>query len=200
MKNIVLLIITGLLIISCKQQQNPSPSEVNGLTIDYIDHYVIHFDDGSSYDMSEKETQKIYYLVRHAEKDTVPKGDPRLSTKGVERSNRLAEIFSKTQLEAIFSTMTTRTLFTVDSLSNLKNMPILPYETKGFREINENIEQSLETHRVLIVGHSNSTPVLANHLYGEKAFNKTIDEAEYDNLYIITEDNKGSRTLLTLKF
>ena len=197
----LLALIVVSLLVSCKNEKSPiNPEEISGKYIKDIDHYVINFSDGSSYDMNEKETQKIYYLVRHAEKDTVPKSDPALSESGLERSYRLAEIFEHTQLEAIFSTMTTRTLFTVDSLADLKKMTIMPYETKNFKEINESINNSLNTHRVLVVGHSNTTPVLANHLYGEDYYTSTFQEDEYDNLVIILEDNDKNKTILPLKF
>jgi broad specificity phosphatase PhoE len=190
----------SFIVLGCIQRVSTDEDEVNGKYVQNINHYTIHFEDGSTYDMNEKDTEKIYYLIRHAEKDSLPKGDPTLSKAGFDRSNRIAEIFQNTQLEAIFSTMTTRTLFTVDSIADLKKMTILPYETKEFKEIYESINKSLNTHRVLVVGHSNTTPVLANHLYGEPYYTSTFDESDYDNLIIILESNNNKKTILPLKF
>jgi broad specificity phosphatase PhoE len=195
-----ILIIYSLIVVGCSQRPSSKAEEVNGKYVQNIDHYTINFEDGTTYDMNEKDTEKIYYLIRHAEKDSLPKGDPTLSEAGFDRSNRIAEIFQNTQLEAIFSTMTTRTLFTVDSIADLKKMTILPYETRDFKEINESINNSLNTHRVLVVGHANTTPVLANHLYGEQYYTSTFDESDYDNLIVILESNNNKKTILPLKF
>jgi hypothetical protein len=58
----------------------------------------------------------------------------------------------------------------------------------------------LNTHRVLVVGHANTTPVLANHLYGEQYYTSTFDESDYDNLIVILESNNNKKTILPLKF
>ena len=52
----------------------------------------------------------IYYLVRHAEKDTSVAGatmmqaNPPLSEKGIQRSTRLASLLEKENIDYIFST------------------------------------------------------------------------------------------------
>ncbi len=203
MRAIVMVsVILFLSLIGCKEKQTAQlPAEsVEGKYVKEINHYTINFEDGTSYDMNEKLVNKIYYMTRHAEKDTTVKGDPPLSPKGLERATRLADIFRNTQIDALYSTMTTRTLFTVDSLADLKGLVTLPYEAKGFRDLAGELDKSLDIHKTLIVGHSNTTPVLANHLYGETAIKKAIDESDYENLLIVIENIDGTMKLLRLKF
>jgi hypothetical protein len=53
---------------------------------------------------------------------------------------------------------------------------------------------------VLIVGHSNTTPVLANHLYGTDFFKKSFDEKDYDNFVIVMEKTDSTKAILPLKY
>ncbi len=194
-------IVMVIFVLGCKMDQTiDSTSSLSGKYIDGIKHYKIHLKDGNSYDMNEKDTRKVYYIMRHAEKDSIPKGNPQLSEVGLERANRLADILSETSVDAIYSTMTTRTLFTVDSLADLKGLTILPYEASNFKNIYNELNQSLDIHRAVIVGHSNTVPVMANHILGKEYFDRSFEENQYDDLIIIVEDNNNQKKLLALKY
>lgn len=194
-------VLAAVFITCCKEESViVDPATVEGKYVAKIDHYTVSFEDGATYDMNEKETKKIYYLVRHAEKDTVPKGNPQLSKEGEARAIKLAEIFKGTQLDALYSTMTTRTLFTVDTLADQKGLVTFPYEAQNFKELAEKLETSLDIHKSMIVGHSNTTPVLANHLYGQQAFTQTFKEDQYDDLVVVIENNDGKKRILKIKY
>ena len=189
-------------LISCKDKpvaQLPGET-VKGKYVKNITHYTINFDDGTSYDMGEKIANKVYYLTRHGEKDTIKSNDPLLSEAGQARAIKLADIFEKTQVDALYSTMTSRTLFTVDSLADQKGLVTFPYDARDFRDLNKQLEKSLDVHRVLIVGHSNTIPVLANHLYGKEYFTQTFDESDYENLIVVIENSDSTKQLLSLKY
>jgi broad specificity phosphatase PhoE len=202
MKGISLgIIILAIGFIACKEKEViKDPQNVQGKYVNEIDHYTIKFQDGTTFDLDEKTTRKVYYLVRHAEKDSIPKDDPNLSSIGLERAKRLAAIFKNTQLDALYSTLTTRTLFTVDTLADIKGLVTFPYEVKNFKEVADKLDASLDYHRVLIVGHSNSTPVLANYLYADEYFKQTFKEDDYDNLVVVIEDYNKNKKLLDLKY
>ena len=198
---IIYLTLAFTMMMACKlDKKNVVPlTDAQGKTVDYINHYTIHFTDGTSYDMDEKNTDKIMYLVRHAEKDTTNPVDPPLSTEGLARATKLAKIFDQTTLDAIFSTMTNRTLYTVDSLTDLKDMVILPYDVKQFKQLSKDLNESLTIHKSLVVGHSNTIPVMANYLSNSQAFNRIFEENEYDNLLVVLQQDT-SKTLLQLKY
>lgn len=143
---------------------------------------------------------KVYYLIRHAEKDSVPVGNPALTEKGLKRSVVLSDILRATRVDAIYSTFFTRTLYTVDSLADIKAMPILPYEVKSLRNLVDQIQSDKNTHSVVIVGHSNSTPSLANSLAGFNVFDSNFDESDYDNFVIVYEKTNGTKGALKLKW
>ena len=61
----------------------------------------------------------------------------------------------------------------------------------------ENFKKDTNGKTVLIVGHSNTTPIFTNGLIGEKKY-KMIDESNNANLYIVTI-SKDSKTSTLLK-
>ena len=144
--------------------------------------------------------KKVYYLIRHAEKDTIPKDNPGLTEKGLKRATALADILRATRVDGIYSSFFTRTLFTVDSLADIKVISIKPYDHKNIRALVNEIESDDNLEAVVIVGHSNSTPALANTLSGKQLFNQTFDENDYNNFIIIYEKINGTKVALPLKY
>ena len=138
--------------------------------------------------------------IRHAEKDTIPKDNPGLTEKGLKRATALADILRATRVDGIYSSFFTRTLFTVDSLADIKVISIKPYDHKNIRALVNEIESDDNLEAVVIVGHSNSTPALANTLSGKQLFNQTFDENDYNNFIIIYEKINGTKVALPLKY
>jgi hypothetical protein len=60
--------------------------------------------------------------------------------------------------------------------------------------------KSDEINKVLIVGHSNTIPPIANFLYGQKYFNTILPEKEFDNLLIIVEKRNKTKQIYELKY
>lgn len=75
----------------------------------------------------------------------------------------------------------------MDSLADIKVISIKPYDHKNIRALVNEIESDDNLEAVVIVGHSNSTPALANTLSGKQLFNQTFDENDYNNFIIIYE-------------
>jgi 2,3-bisphosphoglycerate-dependent phosphoglycerate mutase len=193
-------------LISCKSEikQSTTPEDLSkfkGKYVKNIERNTIFFEDGDQYKINEKKYLKTFVLIRHAEKDTTDKsGDPPLTEEGLKRGAKLADIFSDFRIDAVYSTITTRTLYTVDSLCDIKSLPTLPYENKDLKGLVEKVRNSLNEHNVLIVGHSNTIPVLTNYLYGEQVYNQIFDENDYDNIIFIFENIDKSKILLPLKY
>lgn len=130
-----------------------------------------------------------FILVRHAEKMADGSKDPELSEVGKARALRLANMLKKQSIAAIYSTNFKRTLNTVKPLAEQLGQNILPYEP--FKD--EEIIKMVNEHKgktVLIVGHSNNIPWIANTLLGQKTFGD-YDESYYENVLIVNVIEKG---------
>ncbi len=192
-----------LALVACKETEKPQIS-----TAPFVDKYVqkiekntILFEDGTTFPIDEKKYNKTFVLIRHAERDTsVVSADPGLSEEGLARSVRLADIFRGYRLDAVYSTFTTRTLYTVDSLCDIKGLPTFPYDNKTLKETIGNVRSSLDQHNVLMVGHNNIMPVLANYILGEDYYKQIWEENDYDNMLVIFENIDSTKTFLPLKY
>ncbi len=178
-----ILLVMGLAVYwtSCKDSSAPATT-----VIKQIKQQTIVFEDGTETALSDKEIKQVFYLVRHAEKDTIPKDNPTLTAKGEERSVAIADIFRQSRIDGVYSTLFTRTLMTADSLSRSKGLKILPYDHKDLKAFAESLKQKEDIKTAMIIGHSNSTPTLASFLADEdsKRYPK-LDESVYDKLYIV---------------
>ena len=193
-------IIFGLLLvvmIGCK----PSKKDLNGLYIRSIERNTITLDGGYEIELDASKNAKTIFLVRHAEKDTIPsKENPILTDAGYERSYRLAEMLKKTRLDVIYSTIYNRTMHTVDSLGNTKGLPTKIYQPKDIKQMGIDIEESKEYNKVIISGHSNTTPAMANVLMGETIITEGFDESDYDNFLVVNILPDGEKKLYQLRY
>ena len=136
------------------------------------------------------------YLIRHAEKDRSDKEnkDPELTEKGKQRAERWAEVFGLSKMDAVYSTNYQRTLQTAAPTAVRNGLEIQTYEPN-----NLNIDSIATIHkgeRILIVGHSNTTPMLVNRALGEERF-EWIEDTVNGNLFVltITPSAKGVQVL-----
>jgi 2,3-bisphosphoglycerate-dependent phosphoglycerate mutase len=136
------------------------------------------------------------YLIRHAEKDRSDKEnrDPELTEEGKQRAERWAEVFGLSKMDAVYSTNYQRTLQTAAPTAMRNGLEIQTYEPN-----NLNIDSIATIHkgeRILIVGHSNTTPMLVNRALGEERF-EWIEDTVNGNLFVltITPSAKGVQVL-----
>jgi len=128
------------------------------------------------------------YLVRHAEK-LIIKGEhnPELTAIGQFRALNIAKQLSEVGITDIYSTQYNRTIQTARPLADLLNLEIKDYDPRNLEEFANQIKSTKGT--ILIVGHSNTTPMLTSLISGKVV--KPIAENEYDNLYqIITTEHQ----------
>ncbi len=131
------------------------------------------------------ESYTIFYLVRHAEKQTSG-NDPALLPEGTERAKRLADILSDAKLNMVCSSPYKRTQATANPTAEIKNLKITNYNQRQndqsafFTDLLNNKQGS----RVLVVGHSNTIPKLLNHFLGSNVYDD-ISESEYNNFFIV---------------
>ncbi len=142
---------------------------------------------GFSQDISEETTSEIttYYLIRHAEKDrTNPSNkNPELTRKGYFRAEGWAKVFGKVDLDAIYSTNYNRTLMTAFHTSNQKEIEITIYDPADM--YSEEFQKNTRGKKVLIVGHSNTTPAFVNKIIGEEKYQDMPDN-DNSSLYVVT--------------
>ncbi len=145
----------------------------------------------------------IYYLVRHAEKDTSVAGatmmqaNPPLSEKGIQRSTRLASLLEKENIDYIFSTKYLRTQSTAQPLATLIGKEIQFYEITKGTAFSDSIQQMPFLGKtLLIIGHSNTIPPLVNALIKTNKY-QNLSDNEYGFIYkIIMESGQIKDTVL----
>ncbi|MBC7884530.1 MAG: histidine phosphatase family protein [Saprospiraceae bacterium] len=195
---VVTLTLMAFMMMSCTPETEII--DFNGKRVKEIISNMVVTEDSQRLVLNEDSISKIFYLIRHAEKDTSVKTEPLLSEAGLLRATRLADIMRGTRVDAIYSTMTLRTMFTVDSLADIKAMTILPYDNKTIKETMESIRKSDEFNRIFIVGHSNTIPSITNSLAGRDIFTKTFNESDYENFIIVVANKSGTTDVYTLKY
>jgi broad specificity phosphatase PhoE len=139
--------------------------------------------------IAQSEALTTFILIRHAEKEgqntmSSSNKDPRLSAEGLNRATRLTELFSKTAIDAIYSTPFVRTKSTVTPLAQSKSLPVFEYEPNKIEAIDKMIVDHLGK-TIVICGHSNTIPKIANQLTKSGSF-KDFDDVDYGNILIIT--------------
>lgn len=131
-----------------------------------------------------------FILVRHAEKDlTQSTNDPDLSADGKSRAVRLNELFKKTDITAVYSTPYKRTQQTIEALATEKGLKVVSYQANKMEEIDAIIKQHAGG-TVVVSGHSNTIPLVANYLIGEDKY-KQFDDSDYGNIIIISVTERG---------
>ena len=143
-----------------------------------------------------KETT-TYYLIRHAEKDRTEKtnSNPNLNKKGQERAKRWATYFENIDLDAIYATKYYRTMQTAKPTAESKSLDLQNYDPRTMYDTI--FQKETKGKKVLIVGHSNTTPAFVNKILGEKKY-KNMKDTDNSSLYIVTISDKKTSTLEVL--
>lgn len=121
------------------------------------------------------------YLVRHAEKEKDGTPDPALTEAGHERAARLAKLIGD-DVAQVYSSDFKRTRKTAEPTAVMIEKEVSIYKHKELAPLVEQLKASKTN--ALVVGHSNSTPTLANLLIGSEAYSK-FDESDYTNIIVI---------------
>ncbi|OUR95076.1 phosphoglycerate mutase [Flavobacteriales bacterium 34_180_T64] len=153
----------------------------------------------SSFSQEESTTNATtYYFIRHAEKDRsdATNKDPRLTDEGKVRAMHWSTILGQVNFDAIYSTDYNRTKETAMPVATKNKLILTIYNP---REIDaKGFISDTEGKTVLVVGHSNTTPMFVNAIIGTKKY-KNIDDSNNGNIYIVTIiDGKISDQVLTI--
>jgi len=135
------------------------------------------------------------YLVRHSEKDLTSNNysDPPLTDCGEQRSKNLSNFLIDIDLDVVYSTDYNRTKNTALPTATSKGLGVKEYnaqELEGFSKLIIDRRQD-----ALVVGHSNTTGVLAGLLVGEELGEFDLDI--YDRIYqVVVYKDTGRLHLL----
>ena len=146
----------------------------------------------------KKKDQTVIYLVRHAEKEKT-RGDVHLTNKGRDRARRLNEILKSGGLDMVYSTRFNRTQETAEPSATQHQLNIQEYDHGKLDEFGQSLLDNHSGKKILVVGHSNTTPKLLNFFMGEEV-KGMIDESDYENLYVISISSKGKAKALLMKY
>ena len=153
---------------------------------------------------SAKDGMLNVYLVRHAEKETgdtvsmtAEKGGPLLTTAGMARAERLADILADEPITAVWSTDTNRTRATAQPTAEGHGLDIRIYDPMKPAELAELARA--QTGSVLIVGHSNTIPALAGEVSGQPA-DGDFNDNDYESLYRVEINRAGEAVTYLLSY
>ena len=137
----------------------------------------------------DQETFTIY-LIRHSEKDLFSENqsDPPLTKCGIKRTDYLRSFFEDIDIEGVYSTNYIRTKNSAMPIASLKKTRIQYYESDYPKVFSESLLESKQNS--LVVGHSNTIPILAGLLSGEDL--DPINEKTYNRIYkiVISKDKR----------
>ncbi len=143
--------------------------------------------------------QTTFILVRHAEKANDGTRNPPLNEDGKTRSANLAEMLANQEIAGLYSTPFKRTQETLQPIADMKSLEVQDYDPYAKGEWLATLAEKHAGGTVVISGHSNTIPSLANALLGDETFSQ-FDESDYANLIIIVTSEVGKGTLVRLKF
>ena len=149
------------------------------------------------------------FLVRHAERADTPREDPPLTEAGTARAQSLARILGKSGIKTVITSQYLRTKATAEPLAkqlgiasvavSLKTTAANPrvVTSESIQEIVDKIYQRAGEN-ALVIGHGNSVPDVIKALGGDVV--PTMDEKEFDDLFVVTVYAKGKAKVTHLKY
>ncbi len=135
-----------------------------------------------------------YYLIRHAEKDRTDQTNknPYLNIEGKKRALNWSKYFQNINLDGVYSTNYNRTIETATPTAMSQELELKKYDSRKMYDSIFQLETKGKT--ILIVGHSNTTPIFANTILGENKY-ANMDDHDNSSIYIVTisKDKKTSK-------
>jgi broad specificity phosphatase PhoE len=145
----------------------------------------------------------VVLLVRHAEKASEGE-DPSLTSAGKQRAEALVEVAGSAGVSAIYTTQYRRTRETAQPLADRLGIPVAVSEViwGGAQAHATALARGvLDRHRgetVLVVGHSNTLPLLVEAMTGARV--QPIPDSEYDRLFTVVVPPSGPARLVQARY
>jgi hypothetical protein len=130
--------------------------------------------------------EQRWYFVRHFEK--LSGDNPGLTVKGQQRAQSLARYFTHIPVTKIYSTDYQRTRQSAQPLAEMLGMEIEYYSPARLADFANTLGFG---DRIVVIGHSNTTPELVRLMGGEA---KAMNEQDFGRLYILSKNDVGTHT------
>lgn len=144
--------------------------------------------------------QTTVFIVRHAEKGGMPVNNPRLTEAGKERAKELAQMLRSVRLTAVLTSEFERAVETARPTAEGKNLKIMRHRARDVVGLARRILKEFGGKTLLVVGHSDTIPVLLTQLGVDRAEAPEIAHDEYDNLFVLFIGTGGEVTLQRLRY
>lgn len=140
--------------------------------------------------LSYADDDTVIYLVRHSEK--LSGSDPALSELGIARTAALANRLKEAGIAHVFSSDFKRTRQTAAPVAAQSEVDVTIYDARALTPFATELEAFAKSAKgnILVVGHSNTTPVVASLL--TKTEFPMLNEDQYDHLYVVRQNEDGS--------
>jgi broad specificity phosphatase PhoE len=138
-------------------------------------------------------------VLRHAEKALSVDEDPVLSEAGQRRALQLATMLCSQKIDAIYVSDTRRSQLTAAPLAARLGVPVTLRSGKDVDGLLADIGERYVGGRVVVVGHSNTVPVIIDKLTRGTTVVSVADE-EYDALFVVTVTRFGPPAVVTLRY
>lgn len=135
----------------------------------------------------------VVIVVRHADKDTIPKDDPPLTPAGVVRAQALAAALEHADVQVVITTQLIRSQQTARPIAEAKGLKVItiPHGNDIARHAAD-VAAEVRRHRgttVLVVGHGETVGPIIAALGGPRIAEVCV--GEYSNLYTLVLDDGG---------
>jgi broad specificity phosphatase PhoE len=134
------------------------------------------------------------YLIRHAEKADDGSKDPMLTIQGQQRAQNIADMLSHANIQHVYATDYQRTQLTAKPLADYLGINVTTYNPSELTAFAEQLKQ--QKGNALVVGHSNTTPMLTHLLSGKPEIK--LAETDFDYMFQVVIDGPH-KTLTVLK-
>lgn len=201
----------AILAIGCKSEKSGA-SENSGKqeasragvkTIKEVFNDRIVLADGSSVPLPADKS--VIFMVRHAETNPIAPGQNgnsrTLKEEGIERAEKLKNLFANVDLEGVLSTSYVRAAQTAKPLAESKGKGIFSYNHLGTGKVYDFAFSYGVGKRLFLVGHSDTVPAMIRELtLDENAYKGNISEDIYDSMFIVAGTKKGDCTATEYRF
>jgi len=135
-------------------------------------------------------------LVRHAERLSDDR-DPGLSEIGIAHAERLADLLERAGIAAIYVSEARRTRETAAPVATRTGVEPRVIEAERYSRLLRRLKWRHRSEVVLVVGHSNTVPLIAAGLGAEIG---VVDAEDYSGLWIISYSRLRGTRLLMLRY
>ncbi len=192
----ILLLLSFFLFDSCtKDPEIITKTIVKHDTVSVMIHDTLFVHDTLLIENMVADTATYFFVVRHAEKGSG--SNPSLTVEGQARANELSRILANINLNAVFSTDYKRTKETAEPTASAQNVTVETYFTN--KKLIRTVLENELYQKVLVVGHSNTTPDLVNQLIGQDIY-ANLGEDEFDNLFMVAYYNENRSEVFLMKY